>query len=344
MARKQRIFTKRFSRAGFLIFSILLIFSLGCGEEKPAASVEKQLQIGLMITPQGLNDKGFNDYAFDGLKEAEKKYNIAGTIIEPSTMKDPEASLRFFAGQKFDAIIVVGLAFNRAIRKIASESPELKFYIIDTDIDEGNIKGISFREDEGSYLCGYLAAKMSKTGKVGFIGGFKIPVIERFSVGFRNGVSDAASSTEIVEQYVSSEDFSGFNNANKASDMALNMYRNGCDVIFPAAGASGLGVISAAVKSRKFVIGVDMNQDSLAPGIVLTSLLKRVDLVVEDIVKNLHQGKGPESIKRSYGLSDGALNLTDFQLSFKVVGEDLISELNHVKKQIIDGKIKTGQR
>jgi basic membrane protein A len=124
--------------------------------------------------------------------------------------------------------------------------------------------------------------------------------------------------------------------------MALDMYRTGCDVIFPAAGASGLGVISAAVKSRGHVIGVDMNQDSLAPGLVLTSMLKRVDLVVESIIRNICEGKDPGMIKRSYGISDGVIGLTDFQLSFKVVGEELISELNTVRKAIIDGTVKTG--
>jgi basic membrane protein A len=120
------------------------------------------------------------------------------------------------------------------------------------------------------------------------------------------------------------------------------MYQSGCDVIFPAAGASGLGVVSSAVKTRNYVIGVDMNQDSLAPGLVLTSMLKRVDLVVEDIARSLSENADPADIKRSYGVSDGAIGLTDFQLSFKVVGEELITELNRIRKQIIDGKIDTG--
>ena len=293
-----------------------------------------------MITPKGLNDKGFNDYAYNGLKEAEKKYNVKGWIIEPAKMKDHEESLRFFAGQQFDAIIVVGVAFNEAIQKISKEQPDLKFYVIDSPIDEGNVKGISFREEEGSYLCGYLAARMSANKKVGFIGGMDIPVINRFQRGFRNGAKSVASDVEVIEQFVA-KDFSGFSDSDAANKMALDMYRDGCDVIFPAAGASGLGVISAAVKTRKYVLGVDMNQDRLAPGLVLTSMLKRVDLVVEDIVKNLCLSDGKKEIKRNYGLADGAIDLTDFQLSFKVLGENLIKEVNQVKQKIIEGKIKT---
>lgn len=343
MQRKSTICPQSVLCFGILIACLFIsAFSVGCGSGKTTDVDEKQLKIGLLITPRGLNDKGFNDYAFDGLKEAEKKYNIAGTVIEPATMNDHEASLRFFAGQKFDAIVAVGVAFTESIRKIASEQPQLNFYVIDSDIDEGNIRGISFREDEGSYLCGYLAAKMSKTGRVGFVGGVKIPVIERFATGFRNGAIAAASSTEVVERYVAA-DFSGFNNAEEASNMAHEMYQGGCEVIFAAAGASGLGVISAAVKTRKYAIGVDMNQDSLAPGLVLTSMLKRVDLVVEDIARSLVQNRNPAAVKRSYGLADGAVGLTDFQLSFKVIGDELISELNQIRKQIIEKKIITSE-
>ena len=339
MLRKSTFLTQSVLSIAILIaLSFASLFIHGCGDGKGPDASEKQLKIGLLITPRGLNDKGFNDYAFDGLKEAEKKYNISGTVIEPSTMSDHEASLRFFARQKFDAIIAVGVAFTDSIRKIASEQPDLNFYIIDSDIDEGNIRGISFREDEGSYLCGYLAGKMSKSNKVGFVGGVKIPVIERFAIGYRMGARAANAEIEVVERYVA-ENFSGFNNAEEASNIAQEMYQSGCDIIFSAAGASGLGVISAAVKSRKYAIGVDMNQDSLAPGLVLTSMLKRVDLVVEDIAKNLSQNANPASLKRSYGLADNAVGLTDFQLSFKAIGEELISELGQIRKKIIDKKI-----
>jgi len=342
MSRKSAICAQSVFCTGILtiILAAILLLSGCCSRNSPEPENPPK-RIGLMITPRGLNDKGFNDYALDGLKEAEKKHNIESVIIEPATMQDPEASLRFFAGQKFDAIIAVGVAFVDAIRKIAAERPDMPFFIIDSDLDENNIRGVSFREEEGAYLCGYLAARVSKTGKIGFIGGVKIPVIERFAVGYRTGATDAASATQVVEEYVAT-DFSGFNNPEAAGSIADNLYRTGCDVIFPAAGASGLGVISSAVKARAYAIGVDMNQDSLAPGLVLTSMLKRVDLVVETIVANICAGRKPDYIRRSYGLADNAIGLTDFQLSFKVVGENLIQELNELRRGIIEGKIKTG--
>ena len=343
MARESSVCKEKIYRYGLLIIPILILsLLLGCGENKKVKQAKHKPKIGLMITPEGLNDKGFNDSAYDGLKEAEKLYGVIGTIIEPATMKDPEASLRFFAAQKFDAIIAVGGAFVSAIKEISKEQPDLQFYIIDSDIEEGNIHGVSFRDDEGSYLCGYIAAKLASTKKIGFIGGMKIPVIERFLNGYVNGAKSAVPDIDIVTEYVAKR-YSGFNRPNEANKIALEMYRNGCGVIFPPAGASALGVISAAVKVQKYVIGIDMNQDSLAPGLVLTSMLKRVDIVVEDIAKNVSQNN-LKKIKRTYGLADNAISLTDFQLSYKVVGEKLIKKIAFLKKQIIEGKIKTSSK
>ncbi|MFZ2955820.1 MAG: BMP family ABC transporter substrate-binding protein [Candidatus Ozemobacteraceae bacterium] len=322
-----------------LVFILLAFsFTVGCGAEtsKPASS--KKPRIGLMITPKGLNDRGFNDMAFEGLKSAERKSGVETVIIEPATMKDPETSLRFFAGQNFDAIIAVGVAFLKDIRTISKEHPELPFFVIDADISEGNIRGVSFREHEGSFLCGYVAASVSKTGKVGFIGGVKIDVIQRFAAGFRQGAWAAASQTQVVERYLT-EDFTGFNLPDLAKSSALDLYKSGCDVIYHAAGASGLGVISAAVETKKFVIGVDSNQDSLAPGQVLTSMLKRVDLVVEDVARTLSEKRGPEAVKLSYGMTDNAIDVTDFQFSRQVVGDDLIAKIASLKQDIIANRI-----
>ncbi|MBF0500251.1 MAG: BMP family ABC transporter substrate-binding protein [Candidatus Riflebacteria bacterium] len=315
-----------------------MMLASGCGEENNKPAVVKKPRIGLMITPKGLNDRGFNDMAFEGLKSAERKSGVETVIIEPATMKDPETSLRFFAGQNFDAIIAVGGAFLKDIRTISKEQPELPFFVIDSSMSEGNIRGVSFREHEGSYLCGYTAASVSKTGKIGFIGGVKIDVIQRFAAGYRQGALAAASQTQIIEYYLA-EDFSGFNRPDLAKNAALELYKSGCDVIYHAAGASGLGVISAAVETKKFVIGVDSNQDSLAPGQVLTSMLKRVDLVVEDVARTLSDRRGPESVKLSYGMADGAIDLTDFQFSRRVVDDELMARLTSLKQDIIAGRL-----
>ncbi|MBP7634945.1 BMP family ABC transporter substrate-binding protein [Candidatus Ozemobacteraceae bacterium] len=316
-----------------------LVLMTGCGEPKPATA--KKVRIGLMITPQGLNDQGFNDQAHDGIKAAEKKYGIEAVIIEPATMKDPEASLRFFAAQPLDAIIVVGMAFQKAIRKVSAEHPQLKFFAVDSDVDEGNIKGVAFREHEGSFLCGYLAATFSKNRKIGFVGGHNISVIDRFRRGFHAGAAFAASGTQVVDRFVA-RDFSGFNKPDAAKKIALDLYNSGCDVIYHAAGASGLGVIAAAVEARKNVIGVDRNQDGMAPGLVLTSMMKRVDLVVEELVKDIVNSEGEKKgVKRSYGIAEGAISLTEFQFSSQQLGETLVNELGELSRQIVAGKLET---
>lgn len=325
----------------FLATLLAVLATAGCEAPKAAQTPVKPLRIGLMITPQGLNDQGFNDQAYEGIKAAQKKYGIESVIIEPATMKDPEASLRFFAAQPFDAIIVVGMAFQRAIQKISAEHPELKFFAVDSDYDEGNIHGIAFREHEGSFLCGVIAARFSKTHKIGFIGGHDIPVIDRFRRGFRAGAAYAASGTVVIERFVA-RDFSGFNRPEVAKAIALEMYGQGCDVIYHAAGASGLGVISAAIETRNNVIGVDRNQDGMAPGLVLTSMLKRVDLVVEDIVKNISRPDADlKDIRRTYGIADGAIGLTEFQFSSQQLGEALVNEIGELTRQIVAGTLKT---
>ena len=341
MENERQFFLKKRFGLGFLgLLLCVLGFIAGCDGGTPAPAKPKSMRIGLMITPQGLNDMGFNDLAYAGLVAAAKKFPIDVVLIEPATMKDPEASLRFFAGQTFDAIIAVGMAFHKAIQAISKDHPQLRFFIIDSTIDEGPIKGIAFREDEGSYLCGYLAASMSKTQKVGFIGGVKIEVIQRFLDGFKLGIAAVSTSTRVVEKFIA-EDFSGFNRPQIAKELANELYKDGCDIIYHAAGASGLGVIAAAVDAKKFVIGVDMNQDSMAPGLVLTSMLKRVDLVVEDVVKTLAEGKGPETVKRTYGIRDGAIDLTNFQFSRQTIGEPLIKDIQALRKRIAEGQIAT---
>ncbi|OQB49457.1 MAG: Membrane lipoprotein TmpC precursor [bacterium ADurb.Bin157] len=338
MPIKSTVFKKSVFCIGVLTLLICSFCLSGCCDKIEKAPKSEAKSIGLMISPQGLNDKSFNDSAYRGLKEAEKLHNIETTIIEPSTWQDPEQSLRFFAGQKFDAIIVLGVGFNDAVKQIASENLNTAFYVIDSDYTENNIKGITFREEEGAFLCGYLAAKKSQTNKAAFIGGLPIPVIKRFESGFFKGARHANPDIDLVSKYIA-DDFSGFNNTQKAQQIADELYKSGFEVIFPAAGASAQGVIAAAVTNRKYVIGIDNNQDSLAPGLVLTSLLKRVDRIVVKIIEKVCSDNTGE-MKSSYGLAEDALSLTDFQLSHNVIGEALISELAQLKKDIVEGKIK----
>ncbi len=296
--------------------------------------------IGFMISPKGLDDKGFNEIAHRGLQEAEKIYNFETTLIEPSTLQDKEATLRFFASQKFDAIIALG-DHSAEVKIIAAEHPETEFYVIDSDIIDGNMKGIAFRDGEGSFLCGYLAAKLTKSNKVGFIGGTPCKVMDRFETGYRNGVKYANPEAEVIVEYIAKTpyDFSGFSNDNEGTKIADKMYKSGVDVIFPACGSSALGVIDAAETNQKFVFGVDDNQDFLLPKYVITSMIKRVDKVIIYIAENVCQGNA-KPLKKSYGIAEDALGLTAFEYSKgKTVPVELISEIEEIKEKIKNGKI-----
>ena len=301
---------------------------------------KKKKTIGFMISPKGLDDKGFNEIAHRGLEEAEKIYDFETTLIEPSTLQDKEATLRFFASQKFDAIIALG-DHSAEVKKIAVEHPETEFYVIDSDIVDGNMKGIAFRDGEGAFLCGYLAAKLTKSQKVGFIGGTPCKVMDRFETGYRNGVKYANSEAEVVVEYIAKTpyDFSGFSNDNDGNKIGDKMYKEGVDVIFPACGSSALGVIDAAETNQKFVFGVDDNQDFLLPKYVVTSMIKRVDKVIIYIAENVCNSNA-KNLKTSYGIAEDALGLTAFEYSKgKTVSVELISEIEGIKEKIKNGKI-----
>lgn len=297
-------------------------------------------KIGFMISPKGLDDKGFNEIAHRGLEEAEKIYNFETTLIEPSTLQDKEETLRFFASQKFDAIIALG-DHSAEVKTIASEHPETQFYVIDSDITDGNMKGIAFRDGEGAFLCGYLAGKLTKTNKVGFIGGTPCKVMDRFETGYRNGAKYANSKVNVIAEYIAKtpNDFSGFNNDNEGTRIGNEMYKSGIDVIFPACGGSALGVIDAAEANQKFVFGVDDNQDFLLPKYVITSMIKRVDKVIIYIAENVCNGSN-KPLKTSYGIAEDALSLTAFEYSKgKTVPVELIAKVDEIKEKIRKGEI-----
>jgi len=317
----------------------LLAWCAGCGDNPTPSKVARK-RVGLVISPRGLGDHGFNDQAYMAMKSAENNCPIDTVLIEPVTMQDQESSLRFFGQQRLDAVIAMGFAFEASTRAVASEYPQLPFFIIDSTVDEGNLEGISFREDEGSFLCGALAALVTRTGKIGFVGGMDNPIIQRFLDGYRRGALHIATATEVLQAFAA-DDYSGFTNPDHGKEKALGLYAQGCDVIYHAAGGSGLGVISAAVETQKFCIGADMDQDALAPGRVLTSMRKRVDRVIASITTALTQTPTPVAVQRSYGLADGGLSLTRFQFSHDVVTPAIQERLRGLHAEIIGGRLAT---
>src|SRR5579859_5370902 len=262
------------------IVALLLVGLLGI--VAPAALAD--FKVGLLLDRGGKDDKSFNASAYEGATQAKKKLGITLKYVEASDDNSYEPMLRAFAQKDFDLIIGVGFAQKEPIAKIAAQFPQKHFVIVDAQVDAPNVRSLLFEEHEGAYLVGAIAAMTSKTGKVGFLGGMDIPLIRRFEMGYEAGAKKINPQVSVVANYcgVTSE---AWNNPPKGKELAMAQYDGGADVVFAAAGASGLGAFDAAEDKKKLVIGCDSNQDWIKPGLVLTSMLKRVDLAVFSIIQ-----------------------------------------------------------
>lgn len=304
----------------------------------------KQFKVGLILNGK-LGDGAFNDSIYDGAKKAKHELNIKLTLKElnsKSTTDDFRKNIEDIISNGTDLIILNGYPFEEIVVEMANKYPKQLFLHNDgLPKDLKNILVSKFKEDEGSFLAGYLAAKVSKNKKIGFIGGAPAAVIKNFYRGFSQGAKYASPEIEISEVYLSESknDFTGFSNPNKAKAKAKKMYSQGLDIIYSVAGQSGNGVIDAAKDLNKYVIGVDKNQDGLAKGIVITSMMKRLDRITYSTIKSLIRGKfkGGTSF---YGLKDVGVSLTDMKYSRNIVTGQLIRDLGIIKMKIITGQIK----
>ena len=224
----------------------------------------------------GKFDKSFNEGVYDGAERFKKETSVDFRDFEIQNDSQREQALRRFARDGFSPIVAVGFSQASAVEKVAAEFPDTKFTIIDMVVDKPNVQSIVFKEQEGSFLVGMLAAKASKTGKVGFVGGMDIPLIRKFACGYKQGVKFANPAAEVFENMTGTTG-AAWNDPVKGGELAKSQIDRGADVIYHAAGATGVGVLRAASDAGKLGIGVDSNQNALYPGKVLTSMLKRVD-------------------------------------------------------------------
>nr|MBA3634573.1 BMP family ABC transporter substrate-binding protein [Acidobacteriota bacterium] len=286
-----------------LISAFLFLIS-SCGTSTEANADKDKIRVGIVFDIGGKNDRSFNAAAWEGVLRAEKDLDIVLRDVEPGNPTSIEPAMRAFAERNFDLIIGVGFAQGPIMERVARDYPNINFAIVDGVIldKEGNplpnVASLVFREHEGSYLVGMIAAQKSKTGVLGFVGGMDIPLIHRFETGYEEGAKSVNPNIRVIDNYVGVTD-SAWNNPGKGKELALNQIDQGADVIFTAAGNSGLGAFdaveqygrNASGEANKFVIGVDSNQNGQKPGFVLTSMVKRVDNAVYDVVKEVKEGK-----------------------------------------------------
>lgn len=295
----------------------------------------------------GRGDQSFNDAAYAGLKKAEDELGVKGAEAEPSEGEgdaDKVQRLTALARAGNNPVIGVGFAYAPAIEKVAKAYPKTTFGLIDDTSKTGpNIANLVFNEEQGSYLAGVAAAKASKTGTVGFIGGVEVPLIKKFEAGFAQGVKDTNPKAKVLVQYLTQPpNFDGFSKPDLGKAAAEGQLDKGADVIYAAAGLAGSGSIEAAATAGKWAIGVDSdqyNQAGLAAykAKILTSVTKDVSDSVFNLIKSVKDGK-PQTGEIRYGLATDGVGLSDSNPEYKKM-TDLIAAVDKAKKDIVDGKI-----
>lgn len=310
---------------------LVLIFIAGLMTVGQAA----EMKIAMVTDVGGVNDQSFNQSAWEGLKRAEKDFGIKVAYKESKQDADYAPNMETLTDAGYDLIWGIGFLMGDAIKETAEINPDQKYAIIDFSYGPETPKNVAcavFQEEEPSFLVGYIAGKMTKTNKVGFVGGIKFPLIEKFEYGYMAGVKLANPDVEVLSQYAES-----FTDAAKGKAITNNMYQQGADIVFHASGGVGDGVIEAAKERGKWAIGVDKDQNFLAPDNVLTSAMKRVDNAIYDIGKRLIAGEFAGGDTVVYNLENEGVGIAP--TSSKHVPAEILQEVDGLITKIKAGEI-----
>lgn len=303
--------------------------------------------VGVVFDVGGRGDKSFNDGAWAGAERAERELGAGTRFIEPGDGSDREAGLRLLAAEHMRLVIGVGFIFTDDLMTLADEYPDTYFAGVDlalrTDPSGNvlpvpkNLAALKFREEEGAFLVGALAALAGGSKKIGFVGGMDGPLIHKFEDGYRQGVLEVCPDCEVIAQYadVTPE---GFRNPGKGKELAISQYEAGVNVIFHASGSTGLGVFEAARQKQKLAIGVDADQYAEAPGYVLTSMTKGVDAVVFDAISRAKSGSFEGGVY-SFGLKENGIGYVYDEHNKSLISDEVHERVEALRRDIIDGKI-----
>jgi basic membrane protein A len=299
----------------------------------------------LVVAQGGLGDGAYNDLAYKGFKQALASTGVQGSPIESADIvAQGEQLVRRAASSNYGLVTDLEFSHGDMLKKVAPDYPKVKFAILNLVVAAPNVASLVFKEQEGSYLAGVLAAGMTTTSgnpkinaqkKIGVIGGTKSTGIDKFIAGFIQGAQSVDPSVKVDVKYINS-----FGDAAKGKQTAEQMYASGDDIIYQIAGGAGVGVIQAAKGTNHYAIGVDSDQDSLAPGFVLTSMIKRTDLAVGDAVKKFANGTFPGGKTVVYGLQEGGVGLSNMTYTKKDVPAALLAKVTQAGDQIKSGKTK----
>ena len=325
--------------------ALLLLAAAGCSKpaSKDAAATAGAFPVGLVFDIGGRGDKSFNDAAYAGLERAQKELGVTFSTLETNEGSDREAQLRQLAAGDAKLVFGVGFLFTDDVLALAREFPNQKFACVDYTLSAGdtlpaNLVALKFREEEGSFLVGALSALLSKTGKVGFVGGMEIPLIRKFQAGFTAGAKAVNPKITVMVKYAGNTG-AAFKDPTKGKELALAEYQAGADIIFHASGSTGLGVFEAARELKKLAIGVDSDQYDEAPGVVLTSMVKRVDTAVFDTIRDLKAGNWQGGV-REFGLADSGVTWVYDDRNKAGIPAAVKATVDSLQAEIVAGRIR----
>ncbi|WP_068083376.1 BMP family lipoprotein [Polycladidibacter stylochi] len=302
------------------------------------AAYAKDIKPGVVYDFGGRNDRSFNEAAYKGAHMFSKSTGVSYRDFEIQNDSQRQQALRNFARRGLSPIITVGFAQASALEKVAKEFPDTKFAIIDTVVDLPNVRSIVFREEQGSYLVGMLAEMASKTGKVGFVGGMDVPLIRKFECGYKQGVKAINKDAEVFENMTGTTG-AAWTDPVKGGELARSQFARGADVVFHAAGGTGIGVLQAAADEGKLGIGVDSNQNHLHPGHVLTSMVKGVDVAVDKTLKDAMNDKWTSGVY-VLGLEGNGVYWALDEYNKDLITPEMKKKVDQARADIISGKIK----
>ncbi len=286
----------------------------------------------------GKNDKSFNESAYTGAERFKKETGVEYKDFEIQNDAQREQAMRRFARDGHNPVVVIGFSQAAALEKVSKEFPDTKFAIVDMVVEQPNVRSILFSEHEGSYLVGVMAAKASKSGKVGFIGGMDIPLIRKFACGYVQGVKSVNPDAEVFQNMTGTTG-AAWNDPVKGAELAKSQIDRGADVVYHAAGGTGIGVLQAAADAGALGIGVDSNQNGMHPGKVLTSMLKRVDNAVYDAFMDVKNDKWSAGFDVK-GLKEDGVGYAMDDNNKPIVNDDMVAAVEAAAASIKSGEVK----
>ena len=299
-------------------------------------SADAKMRVAMITSESGLGDRSFNDMMNEGMKKAQTELGVDYVVIQPRSISEFQSSLARAAGQGFDLIVGSSFDMIKPMQTVAKGFPNQKFGLLDVGPDPiaPNVASTVTKDWEGSFLVGAIAAKVTKTGTIGFVGGKDIPIIHRFYIGYYYGAKMADPKVNVLESYSGT-----FTDPAAGKEYTLALINQKSDINFAVAGATSAGVIDAAKSTNTFAIGVDSDQNYLAPGHVLTSMVKRVDTQAYDMIKSITDGTFKGGSVTFYGLKEGGVGFAMDEYNKGLIPDDIVAQVNALKAKVISGDI-----